>query len=119
VIARIILWVARVSRSVTDRRDEQQHHTAQFIYQGHGSCYLIGPKYFQHFKELWAPTFLMGEEYFLSKQLSDHGLRTWYDPVIKLTHCCHGSLRNVPSRKLWQFAREAHKLYRQHVKVIS
>lgn len=116
-LAQLILWAARLSRSLTDRRDEQQHHKAQPIYQGHGSCYLIGPRFFRHFEELWAPTFLMGEEYFLSKQLSDQGMQTWYDPSIQLTHCCHGSLASLPSRKTWEFARDAHKVYRQHVKV--
>lgn len=118
-LAQAILWAARVSRSVTDRRDERQHRTAQFIYQGHGSCYLIGPKFFRHFQELWAPTFLMGEEYFLSKQLSDQGMQVWYDPAITLTHCYHGSLRSVPSRKVWKLAREAHKIYRRYVKVFG
>ncbi len=119
LLAQVILWVARISRFFSDRRDELQHHTARPIYQGHGSCYLIGPKFFQYFEELWAPTFLMGEEYFLSKQLSDKGMQTYYDPTIKLTHCCHGSLSSIPSRKLWQFAREAHKEYRKYVKVLG
>jgi len=116
-LAQLILWAARLSRSLTDRRDELQHHTAQPIYQGHGSCYLIGPKFFRHFEELWAPTFLMGEEYFLSKQLSDQGMQTWYDPAVQLTHRCHGSLAALPSRKAWEFARDAHKVYRKYVKV--
>jgi GT2 family glycosyltransferase len=119
LLAQAILWAARVSRFATDRRDEQQHHTAQPIYQGHGSCYLIGPKFFRHFQELWAPTFLMGEEYFLSKQLSDQGMQTFYDPAIRLTHCCHGSLQSLPSRKLWEFARDAHHVYRKHIRIFG
>lgn len=119
LLAQVILWAARLSRSVTDRPDEREHRTAQPVYQGHGSCYLIGPKFFRHFRELWAPTFLMGEEYFLSKQLSDQGMQIYYDPAIKLTHCYHGSLRSVPSRELWQLAREAHKVYRRYVKVFA
>lgn len=118
LLARFILWAARVSRSVTDRRDEHQHHVAQAIYQGHGSCYLIGPKFFQHFADLWAPTFLMGEEFFLSKQLSDKGMQTWYDPAIKLTHCYHGSVGSVPSRLLWSLSRDAHRIYRRYVKLL-
>jgi GT2 family glycosyltransferase len=119
MLAQVILWAARVTRSLTDRHDELQHETAQPIYQGHGSCYLIGPKFFQYFNELWAPTFLMGEEYFLSKQLLDKGMTTYYNPKIKLTHCCHGSLRSVPSKNLWEFARDAHKVYRRYVKVFG
>lgn len=118
-LARAILWAARVSRALTDRRDETQHHTAQPIYQGHGSCYLIGPSFFRHFDEFWAPTFMMGEEYFLSKQLSDKGLQVWYDPAVQLTHCCHGSLASLPSRRSWEFGRDAHKVYRKYVKVLG
>jgi hypothetical protein len=51
--------------------------------------------------------------------LSDKGMQTFYSPEIQLTHCCHGSLSSVPSRKLWEMAREAHKVYRQYVKVIG
>ncbi|WP_200937511.1 glycosyltransferase [Variovorax sp. Root473] len=118
-IAQLILWVARISQSVTDRRDELQHHAARPIYQGHGSCYLIGPKFFQYYDELWAPSFLMGEEYFLSKQLADNGMQPYFDPEIKVTHCCHGSLIAVPNRKLWQFGRKAHKIRRQYIKIFG
>jgi len=118
-LAQAIIWAARFSHPLTDRKDERQHQTAQSIYQGHGSCYLIGPKFFDLFEELWAPTFLMGEEYFLSKQLSDRGMRTYYTPSISLTHCCHGSLCSVPNKKLWEFARQAHREYRKYVKVFG
>jgi GT2 family glycosyltransferase len=118
-IAQVIRAAAILTRSVTARRDGRQHGTAQQIYQGHGSCYLIGPKFFRHFEELWAPTFLMSEEFFLSKQLSDHGMRTWYDPAIQVTHCYHGSLQKVPSRKRWKLSRDAHKVYRQYSKVFG
>lgn len=119
LLARLILWAARVTRSMTERRDEQQYQTAQPIYQGHGSCYLIGPKFFRHFQELWAPTFLMGEEFFLSQQLSGQGMQTWYDPAVQLTHRCHGSLASLPGRNTWEFARTAHKVYRKYVKVFG
>ena len=118
VLALVLRWVASVTRGVSARGDEKQHRTAQSIYQGHGSCYLLGPVFFKHFTELWAPTFLMGEEYFLSKQLSDHGFSTFYEPSIAVTHHCHGSLQSLPSRRQWEFARDAHKVYRKYVKVL-
>ncbi|WP_090143108.1 glycosyltransferase family 2 protein [Limnohabitans sp. DM1] len=114
-LAQLILWFARKSKRLTDRSDELHYENAQYIYQGHGSCYLLGPKFFADFEELWAPTFLMGEEYFLSKQLSDRGLRVYYSPTIQVTHCWHGSLQSIPSRKLWQLAREAHLVYRKYI----
>jgi GT2 family glycosyltransferase len=118
LLAQLILWLARISKRLTDRSDERSHRQAQHIYQGHGSCYLIGPKFFANFDELWAPTFLMGEEYFLSKQLSDREMQVYYSPTVQVTHCCHGSLRSMPSRKIWSLARDAHAVYRKHVQVI-
>lgn len=119
LLAQCILWLAKVSRRFTDRSDESNHSVAQHIYQGHGSCYLIGRKFFQHFDEFWAPTFLMGEEYFLSKQLSDQGLKVFYSPSVQVTHCCHGSLQTVHSKRIWELARDAHSVYRKHVKVLG
>lgn len=118
-LAQFIIWFARFSRKISDRTDEKQHKFAQPIYQGHGSCYLIGPRFFECFGEFWAPTFLMGEEFFLSKQLAEKKERVQYFPGIKITHCCHGSLRSVPSRKLWKFSKEAHKEYRKYVKIFN
>lgn len=111
-LAQAILWLARISKGFTDRTDELEYKNAQHIYQGHGSCYLIGPKFFRHFEELWAPTFLMGEEYFLSKQLADKNMSVYYTPTVQITHCCHGSLQSIPSRKVWELGKDAHKKYR-------
>jgi hypothetical protein len=114
-IARAMLTVARLTRRLTGRRDHLQHQVRQLIRQGHGSCYILGPTFFHHFKTLWAPTFLMGEEFFLSKQLADKGFLTFYEPDIRVTHRYHGSLEDVPSRQKWEYARRAHKIYRQYV----
>ena len=69
MIQKLSAW----TRSFTDRGDESQYEiTAQPIYQGHGSCYILGPKFFEYFSELWAPTLrMMSEGDFLSKQLED------------------------------------------------
>lgn len=103
-------------RRLSDRRDEEHWQTAQPIYQGHGSCYLLGPTFFEHFGELWAPTFLMSEEYFLSKQLMDVGQRVYYDPAIRVIHHWHGALEKLPSRKRWELSRKAHWEYRKYIK---
>lgn len=112
----IIHKLARLLPRMTERTDEEQWRVPRLIYQGHGSCYLLGPQFFKIFDELWAPTFLMSEEYFLSKQLSDAGFKVYYEPAIQVIHHWHGSLAKLPSRQRWGLAREAHSVYRRYVK---
>jgi GT2 family glycosyltransferase len=114
-----IRQMAKLSRGFTDRPDETRHDVAQEIYQGYGACYVLGPVFFRHFEELWAPTFLMHEEYFLSKQLSDKGLSVYYEPSIKVQHRCHGAMATITGRKAWEAARAAQRIYRQHVKIFN
>jgi len=114
-----MLKLAMMFRSVSDRTDEQQWETAQPIYQGHGSVYVMGPAFFREFGELWAPTFMMSEEYFLSKQLSDAGYQVWYDPCLQVVHHYHGALATLPSRRRWEMARDAHREYRKYVRVLG
>lgn len=117
-LAIVIRTLAGLSRRWTDRRDEASYMVAQEIYQGHGACYVLGPVFFRHFEELWAPSFLMHEEYFLSIQLSDKGMRVFYEPSIKVEHHWHATMANVPGKKVWKAARDAHRIYRQYVKIL-
>ncbi len=118
-LAIAIRHLAKLTRSFTERRDQAQHEIAQEIYLGLGACYVLGPVFFRHFEELWAPTFLVHEEYFLSKQLSDKGLRIYYDPSIKVLHHFRAAMGALGDRKAWHAARDAHKIYRQYVKVFG
>ncbi|HBB95709.1 MAG TPA: glycosyltransferase family 2 protein [Blastocatellia bacterium] len=111
--------VASLTRSWTDRDDEAHWQIGQRIYQGHGACYILGPLFFEHFTELWAPSFLMAEEYFLSKQLADAGLHLYYEPSIRVTHHFHASVKKVPAKEVWSRSREAHRIYKKHLKVFN
>jgi GT2 family glycosyltransferase len=119
VLARIIGKVAKLTRALTDRSDEQRWQIAGPIYQGHGACYILTPTFFRHFEELWAPSFLMGEEFFLSKQLSDKGMQVYYEPAIQVVHHLHASVGKIPSKKIWEISRQAHKTYRKYVRIID
>lgn len=111
--------LAQKFRGVSDRKDELEWETARPIYQGHGSVYILGPRFFEKFEELWAPTFIMSEEYFLSKQLSDVGEQVYYDPRIRVRHLWHASLAGLPSKRRWEMARDAHWVYRKYVKIFG
>lgn len=115
-LAKLIRAAARRTSGVTDRHDEAGHATPQYIYQGHGSCYVLTPLFFREFRELWAPTFMMGEEFFLSRQLAERGFMTYYDPRVRIRHRCNGAIENVPARRMWKLARDAHRVYRRYVK---
>jgi GT2 family glycosyltransferase len=109
--------LAKKFRWLSKRSDEMHWETARLIYQGHGSAYILGPRFFELFGELWAPTFLMSEEFFLSKQLSDKGFAVYYDPRVSIRHLWHATLSELPSRRRWEFARDAHRVYRRYVKI--
>ena len=115
----LIYRMAKMFPRVTRRGDEDEWRIARPIYQGHGSCYLLTPKFLQKFEALWAPTFMMSEELFLSQQLKEGGEQVYYSPAIRVIHHWHGSLQDVPSRRRWKMARDAHREYRKYVKVFK
>lgn len=115
-VARVILKIAHLTKRFTGREDQASWETPRSIYQGHGSCYILGPVFFRNFRELWAPTFMMAEEYFLGKQLSDAGMSVFYEPSIRVIHHYHATVGKIPGRKMWELARDAHREYRKYVK---
>ena len=115
-LSKLILWTAKNTHFLTGRRDQEQHPVAQEIYRGYGACYILGNLFFKNFKNLWAPTFLLYEEYFLSKQLSDKNFKIFYEPSINVIHLMHATTKMLVGKVKWQFSREAHKEYRKHTK---
>lgn len=116
LLAKFVVFLAKITSRFTDRKDEQQHEIAQEIYQGYGACYILSPKFFEHFSELESVTFLMYEEFFLAKQLNDIGFKIFYEPRILVTHHCHASTGQLPGKLRWEISKKAHKEYRKHVK---
>ncbi|RJQ78882.1 MAG: glycosyltransferase family 2 protein, partial [Desulfobacteraceae bacterium] len=114
-LACFIKKIAKLTNSFTDRKDEKQYEFAQEIYQGYGACYILSPVFFQHFNDLWAPTFLMHEELFLSKQLESKGFRIYYEPSIRIQHHWHAAMDKVPNKKRWEMSRDAHQIYRKYI----
>lgn len=112
-LALLILYIAKKTERFTDRKDEMSYDKAQIIYQGYGACYIIGPLFFKHFDKLWAPTFLMGEEYFLSEQLAKKHLHIYYEPKIKVDHHDHATISKLPSKEFWKISKQSHKLLRK------
>ncbi len=116
-LAGFIKKLAKFTHRYTDRDDEAHHEEAMEIYQGYGACYILTPTFFENFEELWSPTFLMYEEFFLSKQLEEKGYKIFYEPSIRIQHHWHATTTELPKRLYWEFSRNAHKEYRKHIKL--
>ena len=114
ILANIISRIASLTKSVTDRTDENSFDKAQFINQGHGSCYILSNLFFEYFHELLAPTFLMYEELFLSYQLNTKDFQVYYEPSIVVNHSWHSSFNIIPKKQIWLIARKSHKISRQY-----
>ncbi len=106
--------LAKLTSRFTDRDDEQFHNVSQEIVQGYGACYILTKKFVDEVKLLWSPTFMMGEEYFLSLQLEKLGYKFFYEPSIIVNYQCHARMGQLQSKFMWNLARDAHKVYRKH-----
>ncbi|WP_316790828.1 glycosyltransferase family 2 protein [Pedobacter frigoris] len=99
--------------------DRAGHDEAQEIVMGYGACYVLTRHFFQHFRDLNAPIFLMGEEGILADQvLSVNGV-TLYHPDIKVNHHDHASIGKVSIRKLYKFSRDSYKHYIKNLKYVQ
>jgi GT2 family glycosyltransferase len=113
-LARFLLALVRLAGPFARRTDHLQHAVGREIHQGYGACYVLGPLFLREFGELWAPTFLMGEEFFLSRQLAERNFALYYEPSITVRHVGHATTSTVPRREMWRIAKESHKVYRQY-----
>ncbi len=114
----VLLKISKLTNFFTSRNDEKNFKNAGEIYQGYGALYILGPLFFKNFKNLWAPCFMYYEEFFLSKQLSDKGLKKFYEPSIKVLHRCHSTTKNILPKKKWNIAKKSHKIYRKYISLI-
>jgi len=119
LLSKIILLFATKTNFLFRRKDTLQYAIPQEIYQGYGACYILGPIFFKNFEELWAPTFLMGEEFFLSKQITEKDLSIYYEPKISVLHHDHSTVKKVNKKEFWRLARDSHKIYRKLKPLIS
>ena len=111
-LARLISLVARCVKKWAERPDYKSHHREGFIYQGYGACYILTPLFFEVFEDLWSPGFLMGEEFYLAMQLETVQSQMYYWPALKVYHHDHTSVNKLPSKKLWEYSKEYHSIYR-------
>jgi GT2 family glycosyltransferase len=113
----LIKKLSDVTNRFSDRKDESQHGRSQEIYQGYGACYLLSRSFFDEFRLLDSPTFMMFEEFFLSLQLKRKGYSIFYDSTISITHRVSGSVGKISGRRKWQLAHQSFREYRKYIGV--
>jgi GT2 family glycosyltransferase len=111
-LSRVIGWAARAAGSLVSRKDFEHHAAEGPIYQGYGACYILTARFFERYGSLWSPGFVMGEEFYLARQLQARGERMYYLPSITVHHHDHATVAKLPSRKLWEMTRQYHRIYR-------
>ena len=114
VIAALITRATKTMGALARRKDASRHHERRDVRGGIGACYVLTRLFLEEFGELAAPTFLMGEEYFLTRQLEERELTMRYEPALVIKHRCNGALDKLSSRKIWRFAQVAHRLRRSY-----
>lgn len=112
VMSRLINWCARIAGSLAARNDFSYHAAEGPIAQGYGACYILTPRFFEKYGSLWSPGFVMGEEFYLQRQLQASCEQTYYSPMIKVRHHDHATIAKIPTRKLWDMTRQYHRIYR-------
>lgn len=99
--------------------DRVGYEQQQKILMGYGACYILTRIFFEKFKTLDAPVFLMGEEGVLANQILSGGGIMMYEPSIIVHHHDHASIGKVPVRKLYEFSRQSYQHYLKNLKNIQ
>jgi len=111
----LINIVAYITASFTKRKDTALHKKSGAVLQGYGAMYILTKKFFDHFKYLLAPVFLMGEEYFISHQVYSNGMKIFYEPSLIVYHREHASVGKLYTKKMWKITRNSYHIYKNYL----
>lgn len=89
------------------RRKKFQSHAPGHIYAGHGSCIILGRRYFECCGIIDYPVFLFGEEIYLAENCMQNGLYVDYDPTVKVRDGEHTSTAKIRKKSYYRFNWEA------------
>lgn len=97
-----LLRSKRRSRLPVQPADDSQRP----IYAAHGSFFVLSRAYLEQ-DELDHEPFLFGEEVSVAESAWRRGLRVIYSPRLEIVHTGRASIGNLPSRRRFQFSRDA------------
>ena len=107
-LAKLLSIVKKPLGAIFARDDESNYNFEGDIEQGFGACYIVSNLFYEYFDMLFAPVFLMHEEYFLTYQLRSKGHKVHYSKVLDINHIGKSSTGKVPSKKLYQISKASH-----------
>lgn len=114
-LSQLISYAAKRGRAFVGRKDHRAYFSEGPIYQGYGACYILTRRFFEAYQALWSPGFLMGEEFYLARQLAEKGEQMYYVPDIQVKHHDHATVSKLPTRQFWEMTRDSHRIYRYFV----
>lgn len=86
-----------------NRRKKVQDYPAGYIYAAHGSFIVFTRKFSSFLETMDYPCFLFGEEIYLAEHLRKRGLKTYYDPNLKVYDSDHVSTGKMKSKAYYQY----------------
>lgn len=85
------------------RRKKVQNYPAGYIYAAHGSFIVFTNSFADFLEKMDYPCFLFGEEIYLAEHLRKQGLKTYYDPNLKVYDSDHVSTGKMKSKAYYQY----------------
>jgi GT2 family glycosyltransferase len=116
IVAQLIVRASGWLGKFVKRKDSMGWAESREIWSGHGACYLLSSKFLEEHKRFHAPSFLYFEEAFLAMQLEAASEKIWYEAALKIEHLCNGAMKNVPSRRVWEYASDSYFKYLEVVR---
>lgn len=114
-MSQLIIKLARFFGNFAKRKDHYKNRQDQNLMLGFGACYILRSNFFEKCHALWAPTFLMGEELMLGRQLEANCFRHYFKANLQVTHLDNITISKTPTQFVWNCARNSHKTYRTFV----
>lgn len=111
-LAKIIYFTANKLGVMKSENNKIGFEKSQFIFAGHGACYILTTKFLNRDEILVESSFLMGEEFLLAKQIRDANGKIYYDANLKVIHNEHSSMSAIPSETKYRFEQQAYKLFK-------
>lgn len=112
-VGRALLSVWRGLGLGSDTRKEKDENERE-IFIGIGAIFVLMPGFFENSHSLEAPTFLYGEEAFLSRQVKKNGGKQLYVPSLEVLHYESVATKNLPGREKYKLTQKAFRLYRDY-----